>query len=348
MGRASWRCSMSEAIVVSGESQAMVMRYGFTEEQIALIKSQICKGATDAQLDMFMATCNRLQLDPFAKQIYGTIRKDRKNDTSNLVVQVSIDGFRSVADASSDYQGQVPAQWCGDDMVWREVWLSNEFPAAARVGVWREGFREPLYAVATWLSYVQTDYEGKPVAMWQKMPDVMLAKCAEALALRKAFPRKLSGVYTPDEMGQADNEPATAMIGGSQVRVSLPAEHTYDDPKQADEKSRVKAIAEGFAAEVLPNIEERIAQAVQEMQECAEVATQDAAAGEMERNAVTASHHFMLREWCRELGPRYIAACDHPACSSAKSKVWLRLRKWAEAARIDADDVKAMLRGGVS
>ena len=334
---------MSEAIVVSGENHLAVMRYGFTEEQIELIKSQICKGATDAQLDMFMATCNRLQLDPFAKQIYGNIRQDRKNNTSNLVVQVSIDGFRSVADASSDYQGQVPAQWCGDDMVWREVWLSNEFPAAARVGVWREGFREPLYAVATWLSYVQTDYEGKPVAMWQKMPDVMLAKCAEALALRKAFPRKLSGVYTPDEMGQADNVRPTMRMGGSDVHVGeiIAPEQTYDDPKQADEKSRVKAIAAGWCAERLPDLEERAAVAVAEMLECDPI--EDAEIQAAERKAITASHRYAIGEWFREHGPRCVEVFAHPATSSDKSKWWNRMGKWAKAAGISADEVKAMM-----
>ena len=183
---------------------------------------------------------------------------------------------------------------------------------------------------------------------WSNYPEAMLTARCTSSAARAFAGDVLAGCYSMEEVREISG--GTASIGGSEVHVAevIAPEHTYDDPKQADEKSRVKAIAEGFAAEVLPNIEERIAQAVQEMQECAEVATQDAAAGEMERNAVTASHHFMLREWCRELGPRYIAACDHPACSSAKSKVWLRLRKWAEAARIDADDVKAMLRGGVS
>lgn len=156
--------------------------------------------APRATVEAFLAHCQRTGLDPIARQIYAINRKGRWG------IQVSIDGARLIAERSGEYEGQTAAQWTADGREWFDVWLDAKAPAAARVGVYRKGFREAVYGVARFSEY----NAGGP--MWQKMPATMIAKCAESLALRKAFPQDLSGLYTSEEMDQAGQPQQTARV----------------------------------------------------------------------------------------------------------------------------------------
>ena len=160
-----------------------------TPAQVDLIKSQIAVGATDDELKLFLHVADKSGLDPLSRQIYFIKRSGK------MTIQTGIDGFRAVADRTGQYVGS-------SDPVFED---NGKIPAKATVTVNKVvgGIVGNFTATARWEEY----YPGKSQGfMWDKMPHTMLGKCAEALALRKAFPAQLSGLYTGDEMDQAGDQ----------------------------------------------------------------------------------------------------------------------------------------------
>lgn len=170
----------------------------WTQEQVNLITRTVAKGATPDELKLFLYTASRTGLDPLTKQIHFVKRKDQ------MTIQTGIDGYRAIAERTGTLAGIEDVIYDVED---------KPRPNKATVTVWRliNGEKVPFTASARWGEYVMTYYDkekGQMVTgqMWQKMPYLMLGKCAEALALRKAFPNDLSGLYTNEEMQQADNK----------------------------------------------------------------------------------------------------------------------------------------------
>ena len=199
-----------------------------TPAQVDLIKSQIAVGATDDELKLFLHVADKSGLDPLSRQIYFIKRSGK------MTIQTGIDGFRAVADRTGQYVGS-------SDPVFEE---NGEIPSKATVTVNKVvgGIVGNFTATARWEEY----YPGKSQGfMWDKMPHTMLGKCAEALALRKAFPAQLSGLYTGDEMDQAgdqgipNNTKNINPKGGSKQLEETLTQPVVEEPTEKEDSSNL-------------------------------------------------------------------------------------------------------------
>jgi len=189
------------------------------ESKLDLIKRSVAAGATSDELDLFFYQARRTGLDPLARQIYYVKRKGKGT------IQVGIDGLRLIADRTGQYAGSDDAEFLGT--------TDEGQPAKARVTVYKmvQGQRCPFTATARWDEYYPGPDQG---FQWRKMPHAMLAKCAEALALRKAFPADMSGLYVHEEMMQADGGTEQTPLEGPALKEA--ADRVFDVP-QPESKS---------------------------------------------------------------------------------------------------------------
>lgn len=181
-----------------------------TGEQMDLVRKTVANGATDAELKLFLYDCQRRGIHPLDKLLHFTKRGGKYTPVT------SIDFMRSQAAASGEMAGS-------DDPVFTNFYADGEastHPLAATVTVYRmtQGQRFSYTATARWSEYCPDN-----APMWRRMPHTMLGKCAEALALRKAFPQQLAGLYSREEMDQAD----------SQTLTGVPSRDPVDDRKSA-------------------------------------------------------------------------------------------------------------------
>jgi len=182
-----------------------VQNTNFTASQIELIKNLFCKGLLDEELQLFIQVCQKTGLCPFSKQVYAVKRNDKKLGREVMTIQTSIDGYRLIADRTGCYcPGKEPTfQYDKNGSL---MSATSYVKKLTRDGTWHE-----IAAVAFFNEYAQgfKDFntgQKKLTSFWADMPHNQLAKCAESLALRKAFPGEFNGIYTKEEMGQADTE----------------------------------------------------------------------------------------------------------------------------------------------
>lgn len=190
-------------------TRLVAVKYGIPEEQLRLILTVCPATAKDLEVASLVYQSARTGLDPLARQIYLVSRSGKCS------VQTGIDGYRLVADRTGQYVGSSDPVF--DEGLSQFAWLSSErsLPKTATITVKKlvGGIIGEFTATAAWDSYFPGDKQGY---MWVKMPLLMLGKVSEALALRKAFPAELSGIYTSEEMmqaGESEGDPSvTSML----------------------------------------------------------------------------------------------------------------------------------------
>lgn len=199
---------------VINKNNKIIAESQFSREQIELIKKTIAIGATDDELNLFIQVCKKSGLDPFMRQIYAVKRGEK------MSIQTGIDGLRLIADRTGLYAGSSDPIYDGNLTLYESIRTGQKTPTTATVTIHKivAMDKAAFTASASWGQYYPAQKSSQ--FMWNKMPHLMLSKCAEALALRKAFPADICGLYTTEEMGQADSP---AAVEGSQLAEKVDA-----------------------------------------------------------------------------------------------------------------------------
>jgi phage recombination protein Bet len=212
-----------------------------TRDQLDLIKRTVAVGATDAELQLFLFDCQRRGVHPLDRLIHFTKRAGRYTPIT------SIDFLRGRAHDTGEMAGSDDVQFDKD-------------ARTATVTVYRltRGTRYAYAATARYNEYVpDPGPNGRGDVMWKRMPHVMLGKCAEALALRKAFPQQLGGLYVKEELEQARPDfvtEATAIADQYEAPRAAPPQAAPAPAPDPDNDARDQVEVHEFSAERLARL----------------------------------------------------------------------------------------------
>jgi len=188
---------MTQQLTRTDSAKLATAALSFTPEQSQMIRDTYANGASESEFAMLMESAKARNLNPILRQVHFVKRWDSQKRREVWAIQVAIDGLRAVADRTALYDGQDEPE---------NEYAPDGSLIAVRVKVYRKGIARPFVGIARWSEYVHKTKEGQPTRFWQTMPHTMLAKCAEALAIRKAFPEDTGGLHITEETHRMDNE----------------------------------------------------------------------------------------------------------------------------------------------
>lgn len=156
-------------------------------EVVDVIKKTVAIGATDAELQVFFGLCKATGLNPFKKEVWF-IKAGNKAQ-----IMTGINGFFTVANNNPNFDGHESGLVAPDGS-----FVSAAYPKDDFIGGWAKVYRKDRRIPTEGIAMVK-DYDKKQ-SNWNTMKRVMIIKCAESVALRKAFPQEMNGLYTQEEM----------------------------------------------------------------------------------------------------------------------------------------------------
>lgn len=162
----------------------------------ATLRETVAKGATDAELAMFLMFCKTTGLNPFKREIWFIKPSPYRNKRGELVqppvqMMTGINGYWTVANSHPQFDG-------ADEPVWERT--KEGAPIRVSIKVWRKDRKYPSFGEAWFKEYYQPGFNGNQ-SIWDKKPSAMLLKVAESIAIRKGFTQELGNTYTEEEMG---------------------------------------------------------------------------------------------------------------------------------------------------
>jgi phage recombination protein Bet len=221
---------MEEKVVVYGMDRQIQV----TEDQKRLVKSVVFPGCTDDEMRLYLFECERRGVHPLDRLIFPIKRSDKEGE-KRVTFQCSVDYLRAEAADTGEYDGQ-------DEPTYGEAGADG-YPESATVAVYKKGMSRPTTGTARWKEF----YPGEKMGfMWRKMPFHMLAKCAEVLALRKAFPKRLAGLYIAEEMQSVTAKDKPSLK--EPQKKSEPGKTEIKDPDAPSTENQHKAITAIFKA----------------------------------------------------------------------------------------------------
>lgn len=183
---------MSEALELKPRQQIEV-----TSDQTAIARNTVAKGLSDDEFAVYLYNCQRQGIHPLDGLLIPIVRNDNEAGGKKLTFVTTVDLLRSRAAETDVYAGS-------EDPVFEHD--AEGKPISACVVVWKfvQGQKCSFAATARYAEYVPAE---KQAFMWKSKPHVMLGKCAEGLALRKAFPKELAGLYLAEELQKEPQPP---------------------------------------------------------------------------------------------------------------------------------------------